>query len=94
MHQIAADELWNAVLYLKPKDREVLLLRAREDMPFSEIAQIVGLREGTVRSRYRRALQRLAPAANKWSTIDGRNCRRRHRGARGETVGLRGVVLH
>src|SRR5699024_11059694 len=44
-----------AVARLAPRDREVLLLLAWEELSYAEIAEVVGVPVGTVRSRINRA---------------------------------------
>ncbi len=51
-----------AVAALPPDQREVFLLREVMDMPFAEIAVVVGAPEPTVKSRMRYALERLREA--------------------------------
>jgi|SRR5450432_1037050 len=51
-----------AVAALPPDQREVFLLREVMDMPFAEIATVVGAPEPTVKSRMRYALERLREA--------------------------------
>jgi RNA polymerase sigma-70 factor (ECF subfamily) len=51
-----------AVSALPPDQREVFLLREVMDMPFAEIAAVVGAPEPTVKSRMRYALERLREA--------------------------------
>ncbi len=46
---------------LGPRDREVLLLRYLEEMSTSEIAAVLEITEAGVKSRHRRALERLLP---------------------------------
>jgi RNA polymerase sigma-70 factor, ECF subfamily len=48
-----------AVDTLPDEQREVFLLREVSDLPFKEIAQVVGISENTVKSRMRYALERL-----------------------------------
>jgi RNA polymerase sigma-70 factor (ECF subfamily) len=48
-----------ALAKLSPGDREVLVMRNLEQMSAAEIAAILGVREGTVRVRHLRALERL-----------------------------------
>ena len=61
--QIARDELrvriQQAVAVLPPAFREVLILRHLEHVAFDEIATILGIALGTVKSRHFRALERL-----------------------------------
>jgi RNA polymerase sigma-70 factor, ECF subfamily len=51
--------LWAAVEKLSEEQREVFLLREFHDMPFKEIADVVGCPENTVKSRMRYALEKL-----------------------------------
>ena len=50
-----AEHLKQAVLSLPPQYREVLVLHDMEDLSTSEVAQVLGIREGTVRVRLHRA---------------------------------------
>jgi RNA polymerase sigma-70 factor (ECF subfamily) len=52
-------ELRAALQELDPKDREVLILRHLEQMDTAEVAAVLGLSEGAVRTRQYRALLRL-----------------------------------
>ena len=58
------DETWNAVQRLSPIQRAVVVLRFYEDLPLTEIAQVVGRPDSTVRSDLRRALQHLRQELN------------------------------
>jgi DNA-directed RNA polymerase specialized sigma24 family protein len=49
-----------AMEFLSPEDREVLVLRMWQDLPFVEIGRRLELESGAARMRYYRALQRLA----------------------------------
>jgi RNA polymerase sigma factor (sigma-70 family) len=51
-----------AVEALPEEQREVFLLRKVADLPFKEIAEIIGVPENTVKSRMRYALDRLKQA--------------------------------
>lgn len=44
---------------LDPKEQEAILLHLWEDMTFEEIGQLLGEPMGTVKARYRRAIQKL-----------------------------------
>ena len=50
-----AEHLKQAVLALPPQYRVVLVLHDMEDLSTSEVAQVLGIREGTVRVRLHRA---------------------------------------
>lgn len=51
--------LWPAVQALPVRQRAVLVLRYYEDRTEAEVAQLLGLQVGTVKSRAHRALARL-----------------------------------
>jgi RNA polymerase sigma-70 factor (sigma-E family) len=51
--------LWQAVQALPARQRAVLVLRFREDLPEVEVARLLGLPLGTVKSLGHRALARL-----------------------------------
>jgi RNA polymerase sigma-70 factor (sigma-E family) len=51
--------LWQAVQALPARQRAVLVLRFREDLPQAEVARLLGLPLGTVKSLGHRALARL-----------------------------------
>ncbi|MBO3751750.1 SigE family RNA polymerase sigma factor [Streptosporangiaceae bacterium NEAU-GS5] len=55
----ADNQLWIEVRGLPPKQRAVLVLRYYEDLPDTEIARILGISPGTVRSQAARALDKL-----------------------------------
>lgn len=44
---------------LRPEDREVLAMRHFDELPFREVAMILGITENTAMQRYVRALQRF-----------------------------------
>ena len=48
-----------AIQTLSEEQREVFLMRERHNMPFKEIAEVVGCPENTVKSRMRYALEAL-----------------------------------
>ena len=54
-------DLLDALATLPPQDRAVLVLRYWEDRSVADTAHDLGLTETTVRTRARRALQRLRP---------------------------------
>jgi RNA polymerase sigma factor (sigma-70 family) len=61
----AQDEQGNDVLAalcrLKPKDREILLLCAWEDLPRETVAEMMGMTRAAIDQRIHRSRQRLAP---------------------------------
>ena len=54
-----AGALWRAVDQLPEEHRAVIVLRYRQDLAYSEIADVLGLREGTVKSRLYNAHRKL-----------------------------------
>jgi RNA polymerase sigma-70 factor (ECF subfamily) len=54
-----ADSLTAAIAKLPPDDRALLMLRYRESFDISQIAQILDIAEGTVKSRIHRTLEKL-----------------------------------
>ncbi|WP_241158267.1 RNA polymerase sigma factor [Cohnella candidum] len=59
MNQAFTDSIWELVLKLPPKYREVLVLDARYDMPLTEISLLLGVTVGTVKSRLHRARSKM-----------------------------------
>lgn len=62
----ADDALLGEVMRLKPKYREVVLLRFYRQLEVAEIALVAGVPESTVYTRLRRALKLLGPRVKKW----------------------------
>lgn len=54
-----ADRMRRAIAALPEDQREVFLMREVLDMPFKQIAEVVGIPENTVKSRMRYALEKL-----------------------------------
>jgi RNA polymerase sigma-70 factor (ECF subfamily) len=54
-----AQELWRAIQQLKQTDQQVVYLRYFLELSVEEVAEVMGVAEGTVKSRLHRALQRL-----------------------------------
>jgi RNA polymerase sigma-70 factor (ECF subfamily) len=59
IRQELRDRLEAALAKLAASDREILVMRNLEQMSAAEIAAVLGIREGTVRVRHLRALERL-----------------------------------
>lgn len=55
-------EIWASVRALPRRQQEAVVLHYRLDLPVAEIAQILGCREGTVRTHLARARERLRKA--------------------------------
>jgi RNA polymerase sigma factor (sigma-70 family) len=51
---------------LAPDQRRVVELRVVEDLPFSEVASVLGVSEKAARMRFARALDRLAPTIDSY----------------------------
>src|SRR5262249_47558226 len=61
--ELVREELYarvqHALAQLSPADRELLVLRALEELSVAEVAAVLGVTEGAVRVRHVRALERL-----------------------------------
>jgi RNA polymerase sigma-70 factor, ECF subfamily len=66
-----AEQLARAIDQLRPRDREVLLLRHVEELPHDEIAQILRMPANAERQRYGRALFRLSKAMSRLAATGG-----------------------
>ena len=67
LSQEAFIKAWRALGQLAPDHREILQLRVVEDLPYEQIADILGVRVGTVKSRLARArlsLRKILKAGN------------------------------
>lgn len=60
LEQMAVNDLWKMVLELPPKYREAIILFAHYQLSMKEMADILGVTEGTVKSRLFHARQKLA----------------------------------
>jgi len=54
-----ASSLWRAVDQLPEEHRVVVMLRYQQDLAYNEIAEVLGVREGTVKSRLYNAHRKL-----------------------------------
>ena len=61
--------LARAIETLREDQREVFLMRQYSNLPFKEIAQIVGVPENTVKSRMRYALEHLRRALSEYQDL-------------------------
>ena len=57
LDQAYTNDLWNMVMRLPTKYREVLILEARHQLTGKEMSNLLGISEGTVKSRLHRARQ-------------------------------------
>ncbi|WP_282937716.1 RNA polymerase sigma factor [Paenibacillus sp. RC67] len=62
---LVEEEVWQVVLELPRKLREVLLLHAHHQLTHAEIAELLSLSEGTVKSRLFRAREKVSGLLNK-----------------------------
>lgn len=53
------DETWRSLESLKPRQRTALVLRFYEDLSVADVAELMGVREGTVKSLVHRGLRQL-----------------------------------
>jgi RNA polymerase sigma-70 factor (sigma-E family) len=56
------DRVWRAVMALPPRQRAIVVLRFYEDLPEEQIASLLGISRGTVRSQTAKARTRLRAA--------------------------------
>jgi RNA polymerase sigma-70 factor (sigma-E family) len=56
---VEQDRMWRAVQSLPPRQRAVVVLRFYEDLPEEQIAEVLGVARGTVRSQMAKARDRL-----------------------------------
>ena len=71
--RVEAGVLWVALVGLPPRQRAVLVLRYYEHLTDEEIARMLGISQGTVRSQAARGLDKLRAA---WSRTPERTTRR------------------
>ena len=72
IHEEARERVRHAIEKLQPCDREILVLRYLEQLETGEIAAALGIREGAVRMRHLRALERLRAVLGKDDTENPR----------------------
>jgi len=56
---LVADEMWDVLLTLPPRQRAAIVLRFYEDLPDEEIAVLLGCKVATVRTAVFRGLEKL-----------------------------------
>lgn len=59
MDAAAVSQIWKYVMELPPKYREVLILESHYQLPRKEMAELLGISEGTIKSRLHRARTRM-----------------------------------
>ncbi len=62
-------KIHTALQQLSPEQREVFLMRETLDMPFRDIAEVIGASENTVKSRMRYALEKLRLELEEFQTV-------------------------
>lgn len=67
----SADHVRNALMQISETYRSVLVLRHYEDLKFREIAEVLGIAEGTVKSRMAEGLSQLARLLERGAKGDG-----------------------
>ncbi|AEI45809.1 RNA polymerase sigma factor [Paenibacillus mucilaginosus] len=60
MAELALDDMWSLVLELPVKYREVLILFAHHQLSMKEMAEVLGVSEGTVKSRLYHARSKIS----------------------------------
>lgn len=59
-NMIESEKIQKVMIYLKPSDREIISLRYLQDLSSKEIANILGKKDGAVRTSLSRALDRFS----------------------------------
>jgi RNA polymerase sigma factor (sigma-70 family) len=59
VHDPEIDELWSRLSRLRPDERACVVLRYYDDLPLAEIAELLELPLGTVKSHIHRSLATL-----------------------------------
>ncbi len=63
------DEFWREVRRLAPRQRQIIALYYVEDRPIRDIAELLGIAEGTVKAQLHKARARLAERLN-WEVAE------------------------
>ncbi len=71
IEKLAVNEMWRMVLQLPRKYREVLILFAHYQLSLKEMAKVLGVTEGTVKSRLFHARKKIMKMKLKESANDG-----------------------
>jgi len=56
---LESEDLWKAVRRLRKEDQQIIYLRYFLEVPEAEAAEVLGIAQGTVKSRHHRAIARL-----------------------------------
>jgi RNA polymerase sigma-70 factor (ECF subfamily) len=64
------DEVWSVVLSLPRSHREIIILNAHYELSYKELADLLGITEGTVKSRLYRARAKLSRRMKEASLYD------------------------
>ncbi len=73
-HPVPDPELYAAISALSPDQRDCVVLHHLEDLPVTEVARLLGMKEGTVRSHLHRGRAELAARlATETDLVDGRD---------------------
>lgn len=57
-----ANRIWEIIMELPDKYREVLVLDIQQDLPVAEMSALLGIAQGTVKSRLGRAREKVRTA--------------------------------
>jgi len=71
MKRTYTDSIWESIMKLPPKYREVLLMDAQYEMPLAEIAQLLRVSIGTVKSRLHRARAKMRTLMEEAESVEG-----------------------
>ena len=77
---IDRDATWQAIRALPPRQRAVVVLRYYEDLTESEIAEVLGISRGTVKSQAHDALHTLRTRLPDYDVRDIRSDDTHHKG--------------
>ncbi|CAN5642432.1 sigma-70 family RNA polymerase sigma factor [soil metagenome] len=69
--QVVDEEILEAIRDLPPEFREALILADMEDLPYAEIAEVLGIARGTVKSRVFRARRILQERLYEYAVSQG-----------------------
>ena len=64
-NELQKEVLKKVISKFSGKDREILTLRIYDELQFDEIAEVVKLSEGSVKMKYYRAVEKIAPIVDK-----------------------------